>query len=109
MVLSQGAPLRSREDLRLPALSFWPGHMPAHASRCPAVGKRLMSRPISARMVVAPRMLMPGTEHRSRISDRLIDPGDRLAQRVVLAQVKFEHEAMMVRQPSMQRIIQDLG
>jgi len=28
-VLSQGAPLRSRDDLRLPALSFWPGDKPA--------------------------------------------------------------------------------
>src|SRR5690348_3361263 len=29
MVFSHGAPRRRRADLRLPALSFWPGHSPA--------------------------------------------------------------------------------
>ena len=32
VVFSQGAPFRNFEDLRLPALSFWPGHSPAQAT-----------------------------------------------------------------------------
>ena len=65
MVLSHGAPLRRREDLRLPALSFWLGHIPAQASRCPASGKRLMSVPISARIVVADCPLTPGMDEKT--------------------------------------------
>jgi len=61
--------LRSREDLRLPALSFWPGHKPAQAIRWPAVAKRLMSRPISARIVAAPKALTPWIVLRSSIKD----------------------------------------
>ncbi len=61
MFLSQGAPLRSRVDLRLPALSLWPRYVPAHASRRPAIQKRLMSQQISAKMIVAINMLMLGT------------------------------------------------
>src|SRR6516225_8234482 len=60
VVLSQGAPLRIRVDRRLPALSSFFGHRPAQEIRCPAVGKRLMSRPISARMISALRTLTPG-------------------------------------------------
>src|SRR3981081_943530 len=60
MVLSHGAPLRRRVRLRLPALSFWPGHIPAQATRWPAVAKRLMSVPISDRIVNADSRLTPG-------------------------------------------------
>ena len=62
MAFNQGAPLRRRERLRLPALSFWPGHRPAQATRCPAVEKRLMSGPISDRIVSADNRLTPGIE-----------------------------------------------
>src|SRR5688500_12688064 len=70
-VLSHGAPLRRREDRRedrrLPALSSWRGHSPAQDTRWPAVGKRLMSRPISARIIRAAKGPMPGI-----VSRRLI-------------------------------------
>ncbi len=62
--------MRRRADRRLPALSFWPGHRPAQATRCPALGKRLMSRPISARMVVAAKVLTPGIVHSRAIRAR---------------------------------------
>jgi hypothetical protein len=48
--LEPRSPLRIRVDSRLPALSSFFGHRPAQEIKCPAVGKRLMSRPISARM-----------------------------------------------------------
>ena len=41
--------------------------------------------------------------------DRVVEFGDCLAQGIMLAQIQFEHEATVVRQPSMQRIGQDLG
>src|SRR6266511_2305056 len=37
-----------------------PGAIPAQAARCAAVGKRLLSGPISARMISAPRRATPG-------------------------------------------------
>src|SRR5579871_1192437 len=60
MVLSHGAPMRRRVERRLPALSSLRGHMPAQESRCPAVGKRDMSAPISERMTCADTSLTPG-------------------------------------------------
>lgn len=45
---------------RLPALSACPGHRPAQASRCPAVGKRSILVPISASMVIAANSPTPG-------------------------------------------------
>ena len=91
----------------MPALSFWLEHRPAHASRCPAVGKRLMSLPISARMVVADKVLTPGygeeeSDQRSKAgrsgrslrvhrldggADFLVDAADRGGCGVVLTQV----------------------
>ena len=41
--------------------------------------------------------------------DRCIDLRDRFAQGIVLPQIQFEHEAMVVRQSPMQCIVQDLG
>lgn len=73
MVFNQGAPLRNRLRLRLPALSFWPGHKPAHATKWPAVAKRLMSRPISERIVSAESRLTPGIVTSKRIKSR--NPG----------------------------------
>ena len=43
-----GAALARLAARRLPALSWLPGHIPAQDARWPAVGKRLMSVPISA-------------------------------------------------------------
>ena len=48
-------PWRVRPERCLPADSLLPGHMPAHDARCPAVGKRDMSAPISARITWAVR------------------------------------------------------
>jgi hypothetical protein len=62
MVFSQGAPLPNRVRLRLPALSFWPGHKPDQATKWPAVAKRLMSAPISERIVSADNLLTPGID-----------------------------------------------
>src|ERR671912_1773315 len=53
VVLSHGLPGRVRVESRLPALSCWRGQRPAHDTRCPAVGNRLMSNPISATMTRA--------------------------------------------------------
>src|SRR5712692_17896 len=53
-------PLRALPLLRLPALSWLPGHIPAHEARCAALGKRLMSRPISAASTSVVRRPTPG-------------------------------------------------
>ena len=56
----EGRRLRMRLDRRLPALSSFLGQRPAQETRCPTVGKRLMSPPISARMTWALKSLTPG-------------------------------------------------
>lgn len=53
-------PRRALAQPRLPALSSLRGHRPAHEIRCPAVGKRLISVPISETMTCAVRSLTPG-------------------------------------------------
>ena len=45
---------------RFPADSLLPGHIPAQLDKCPALGKRLMSTPISAMMVSAVLSPTPG-------------------------------------------------
>lgn len=60
VVLSQGAPWRTRVERRFPALSSLRGHSPAQETRWPALGKRVMSMPISATMTWATRLLTPG-------------------------------------------------
>ena len=45
---------------RLPALCRLPGHSPAQGARCAAEGKRVMSVPISATMVLAAVSVPPG-------------------------------------------------
>jgi hypothetical protein len=44
-----------------PADSFTPGAYFAQDTRCPAVGKRAMSSPVSARIACAAARLIPGT------------------------------------------------
>jgi len=56
----EGRRLRMRLDRRLPALSSFLGQRPAQEIRCPTVGKRLISPPISARMTWALKSLTPG-------------------------------------------------
>src|SRR5512132_1190826 len=51
---------RRRVERRLPALSSLRGHRPAHERRCPAVGKRLMSMPISETMIRLASAPTPG-------------------------------------------------
>src|SRR4029453_6177254 len=53
-------PLRVLPLWRLPALSLWPGHMAAQLHRWPAVGKRRMSAPVSATMLLALVRFPPG-------------------------------------------------
>src|ERR1700716_665848 len=128
MVLSQGAPLRRREGLRLPALSLFPGHSPHQETRCPAVGKRLMSPPISDTMAEAghgadsghcAQKLDQGAKRdlaaatfRMRVGDPLIDfavdLADGLIQTVPLLQVQIEQKAVVLRQPLMQRVVEFL-
>src|SRR5436853_135741 len=60
MVLSHGAPLRRRVERRFPALSSLRGHKPAQDSKCPSLGKRLMSVPISETIARALSEAMPG-------------------------------------------------
>jgi hypothetical protein len=66
-VLSQGAPVRKRVERPLPALSSLRGHNPPQDTGCPAVGNRLMSQPISDRMIRADNTSMPGIVIRSKI------------------------------------------
>src|SRR5690349_21498854 len=47
--------------IRSPALSLLLGHNPAQDARWPALGKRLISVPISARIAAAAIGLTPGT------------------------------------------------
>src|SRR5262249_59001170 len=60
VVLSHGAPGRTRVERRFPALSSWRGHSPAQETRWAAVGKRVMSMPISATRTWATVSLTPG-------------------------------------------------
>jgi hypothetical protein len=46
--LSHLDPLRVRPECCLPAERSFPGHWPAQEARCRALGKMLMSAPISA-------------------------------------------------------------
>jgi hypothetical protein len=57
--------LRVLADLRLPADSRCPGHRPAQLARCLAVGKALMSPPVSAMITSAVRRCTPGIVHNS--------------------------------------------
>src|SRR4030095_4534937 len=59
VVFSQLPDFRMRVDRRLPALSSLRGQSPAQEIRCPGVGKRDMSVPISARMTRATVSLTP--------------------------------------------------
>src|SRR5262245_57827270 len=60
VVLSQGLLERMRVERRLPALSCRRGHSPAHDTRWAALGKRVMSKPISATITRATVSLTPG-------------------------------------------------
>src|SRR5581483_5971591 len=59
-VFSQGAPLRRRVERRLPALASLRGQRPAHDTRGAALGKRVVSTPISATITWATPSLTPG-------------------------------------------------
>src|SRR6202023_3849634 len=63
--LSQTLPGGRRVERRLPALSSLRGHNPAHETRWPALGKRYMSKPISASRTRAVVSLTPGMVVRS--------------------------------------------
>ncbi len=49
-------------DLTRPADSLLPGQVPAQDAKCPAVGNRLKSAPVSAMITSATRTLIPGIE-----------------------------------------------
>ena len=60
IALSQTLPRLTGPFSRLPALCLLLGHTPAHEARCPALGQRPISVPISARMAAAAIALIPG-------------------------------------------------
>lgn len=53
-------PFRVAPRLRWPALALFPGHGPAQLAKCLAVGKRVMSTPISATRTSAVRCATSG-------------------------------------------------
>src|SRR6266851_2310147 len=57
--LRQGLPGRVWADLTRPADSLLPGQVPAQDARCPAVGNRVMSAPVSAMIMPATPVLIP--------------------------------------------------
>ena len=57
-----GLPGRVWLDFTRPADSLLPGVVPAHEARCLAVGKRLMSTPVSATTTSAVLAPIPGIE-----------------------------------------------
>src|SRR5690606_38668534 len=61
LALSHRLPFPVRPVRRLPALSWLPGHTPAHDARWPARPIRLMSVPISATSAWAAVLFTPGT------------------------------------------------
>ena len=61
---SQRFPRRVFPDLCFPALSLLPGQRPAQLARCPALGKTVMSTPISAISTSATRGPTPGISSR---------------------------------------------
>ena len=66
---SQGSPGRVLPERRLPPVMLVPGASPAQEARWPAVGKRLMSTPISAMIASAARSPTPGmVQRRERAS-----------------------------------------
>src|SRR5690349_19002301 len=52
---NQGLPLRVLPFKRFPALSWFPGHIPAQEAKCLALGNRVVSVPISANTPSAAR------------------------------------------------------
>src|SRR5260221_4841885 len=101
---THGLPVRVRPLCRLPALSGLPGPRPTQEARWPALGKRLISLPISAKMTAAVRWPTPGSVCNSRRSSAwgsrrvgvpprgdlfahlLQDPIQRVARRHLLAE-----------------------
>ena len=95
--------------------SRWPGHRPAHDARCPAVGNRLMSGPISARMTSAARiptpvtrvedhqLTRPGLDH---LGDPLRQRSDVGLQRFDMGQHAGQQVPMMLTEPGRQRLPQ---
>ena len=104
-VFSHGAPWRSLVERRLPALSSFLGQRPAQETRWAAVGKRLMSGPISARMTAAESALTPGMVVSRAAASRNgfealaqlgVDLGDGGVDRIRLAEVDPEQQTLMV-------------
>ena len=76
VVLSRFPPLRIRVERRFPALSSLRGHIFAQDSKCPSVGKRLISIPISETIASALSEFTPGMV---LTSSTAIRKGSRLA------------------------------
>ena len=106
-VLSQGAPLRTRVDRRLPALSSLRGQSPAHEIRWPLVGKRPhVEADLADDAAGGERANPPGMvvscwaaiqEEFEASLDLLVDPADGFIDGVWdLLEVEGEQEAMML-------------
>src|SRR6266403_4030218 len=62
-------PLRVLPLSRLPPLSLWPGHIPAHEAKCLALGNRERSVPTSASRISAARCPTPGIVSSGDVTD----------------------------------------
>jgi len=103
VVLSHAAALRMRVERRLPALSSFLGHRPAHEIRCPAVGKRLMDAGNGGQEVDG------GAKGLDLSVDLLIDGGDRHVDGVDLLQMQAQQKAVMPGDAAAQRFAELLG
>ena len=103
VVLSHAAALRMRVERRLPALSSFLGHRPAHEIRCPAVGKRLMDAGNGGQEVDG------GAKGLDLSVDLLIDGGDRHVDGVDLLQMHAQQKAVMPGDAAAKRFAELLG
>src|SRR5439155_24631812 len=94
-------PFRVLPVFRFPALSLFPGHMPAQLASWPAVGKRLMSRPISAASTSAVRRWTPGMVVRRSTAAAKLRPdphralGDRLIEIVEMGEYASQEKQVV--------------
>ena len=98
-----------RLDQRLPALSSFLGQKPAQEIRFPAVGKRLMSPPISDD--IGAQVAHPGKEQDLRVKglgmdvDFPIDRGDGSVEGIDVLEVQLQQKTVVIGHPAAQRWI----
>src|SRR5947208_1234425 len=112
---SQTVPRLTGPLSRLPALCWLLGHRPAQEARCPALGKRLMSGPISARMALAAtafdpwdglQQLQGRLERRQAALDLSLHLRDGLLQELDVPEDLPDQHQMVRLDPATQRLPQ---